>query len=230
MTRIVGTQARTRRRMALALVVATALVGLSATVAYGALGGFDTATGTGALASEAGGDQNTADGYNALNANTVGNQNTAVGFGTLLNNVSGIGNTAVGAGAGTFTGLNPNQFGTSNTYLGVNAAPANNAQLSHATAIGADATVGESFSLVLGAAGTNVGVDNASPNSIFQVGTGATGQFAGAYIQIPVVTQSGTPPSGACDNPLLVGRMVLQAVKSKVKLWVCTPALAWKAV
>ena len=69
MTRSVWTHLRTRRRLAVALAVTATLVGLTATVAYGALGGFDTQTGTGALASEAGGDFNTADGYNALNLN-----------------------------------------------------------------------------------------------------------------------------------------------------------------
>ncbi|HLJ68821.1 MAG TPA: hypothetical protein VKX16_15810, partial [Chloroflexota bacterium] len=44
---------------------------LSPAQVFAALGAHDTATGTGALASETTGDYNTADGYNAMNQNTT---------------------------------------------------------------------------------------------------------------------------------------------------------------
>src|SRR2546423_109930 len=83
------------------IVVAVALVLLAAGVvaAYGALSANDTATGTGALASEAGGNFNSAFGYNALNKNTTGSNNTAAGADALLLNTTGCCNTAAGENA-----------------------------------------------------------------------------------------------------------------------------------
>jgi hypothetical protein len=208
-----GTRTRPGRRLAVVLGLTVFVLGLAAASAYGGLGTFDTATGTGALANEAGGNDNTADGYNALNQN-----------------VTGIGNTAVGSGAGTFAGPSPNTFGVDNTYLGHNAGPASNAQLSDATAIGANATVNESHTIILGPAGTHVGIDTQAPASLLQVGTGAQADYPDGYIQVPLVQSSQPPPLGACDNPVLFGRMVIQYNKKKVTLWVCTPLQKWVKV
>ena len=57
-----------------------AAIGLCPAIAdAGTLGTQDTATGSGALNSENGGNANTADGYQALYFNTTGNNNTAGG-------------------------------------------------------------------------------------------------------------------------------------------------------
>jgi hypothetical protein len=97
--------------------------------AKAALNTHDTADGTGALASESGGDFNSAFGFDALNSNTTsiantaigafaldannGNDNTATGFNALFSNTTGNDNTATGAFA-----LNDNTTGSDNTANG----------------------------------------------------------------------------------------------------------------
>jgi trimeric autotransporter adhesin len=100
--------------------------------ALSAVAQTNTATGSGALASEAGGDYNTADGYYALHNDQTGSTNTAVGAYALSSNTDSGNNTAVGEGAlgsttasgNTATGaqaLASNQSGTYNTAIGYNA-------------------------------------------------------------------------------------------------------------
>jgi hypothetical protein len=91
--------------------------------AEAALDPSDTAYGTGALSSEAGGTHNSAFGFDALNHNTTGLYNTATGAFALYNNTtntssgqSGANNTATGASA-----LQGNTTGTANTASGLNA-------------------------------------------------------------------------------------------------------------
>jgi hypothetical protein len=81
--------------------------------AANALDPTDTATGTGALASENGGTRNTADGYNALHANTTGTNNTASGGYALYSNITGTYNTA-----GGYAALDQNVTGHYNTAGG----------------------------------------------------------------------------------------------------------------
>jgi hypothetical protein len=96
------------------LAVAIGLCPAAATA--GALAPSDTATGTGALASENGGYNNTADGYYALNQNTAGLGNTASGAHALLSNTTGSSNTASG-----YNALKSNTSGFSNTASGASA-------------------------------------------------------------------------------------------------------------
>lgn len=120
---------------------------------------------------------NTAVGQGALQLNTTGFFNVAVGNGALLT-MSGVGNVAVGVSAldglyttgaikvygssntavGTLAGAGAYQVvtsssvtqGTKNTFLGFNANQGTVQQLNNATAIGADARVYSSDTMVLG--------------------------------------------------------------------------------
>ena len=120
-------------------------------------GVHNTANGTNSLQSNTTGFNNTASGASALLANTTGSNNTASGFGALENNTAGLNNTASGWGA-----LENNNTGSANTALGYFANVASGA-LSNATAIGANASVALSNSLVLGN-GANVGIGTSAPN------------------------------------------------------------------
>ena len=93
----------------------------------------NTATGAGALLSNATGAFNTANGAFALFSNTDGPSNTAVGNMALFNNASGDRNTAVGESA-----MIGNTTGASNTAMGVSALR-NNTTGNFNTAIGHDA-------------------------------------------------------------------------------------------
>jgi hypothetical protein len=157
-------------------------------------GGVDnTAIGSSALAANngtTGGALNTAAGYNALTQNTTGYSNTAVGAQALESNLTGAGNTAVGSAAlGLSTGnyntsigyatIQSGNSGNYNTALGAEAGPSSltgvNA-LSGMTAIGANAKVSQSNSLVLGATAqgspgntwVSVGIGTDTPRSILE--------------------------------------------------------------
>jgi len=113
-------------------------------------GYYNTANGFGALQRNTTGYSNTANGDAALTFNTTGYQNTADGDASLLTNTTGINNTALG-------------------YL----ADVSAGDLTNATAIGANATVGESNSLVLGSingvngatSDVNVGIGTTTPEA-----------------------------------------------------------------
>src|ERR1044072_1468064 len=75
-------------------------------------GGFNTATGAGALLANTA-DQNTATGAGALLSNSTGGFNTANGSFALLSNTTGESNTAIGVDA-----LYSNTIGSNNTATG----------------------------------------------------------------------------------------------------------------
>jgi hypothetical protein len=129
-------------------------------------GSSDTATGVYALGGNTTGSNNTASGADALAINTSGNNNTAYGSGALMYNLSDSNNTAVGYLSG------PVGSGVSN-----------------ATAIGANAVVGESNALVLGS-GVDVGVGTSTP-------------AAALHINGPIAAPPGSLPSA--NNGLLLG-------------------------
>ncbi|MEO8234787.1 MAG: hypothetical protein ABI549_05180 [Flavobacterium sp.] len=78
-------------------------------------GGFNSAFGTYALASNTSGAGNTAIGYQSNTKAIIGNQNTALGYQSLFNSLSSY-NTAIG-----FRTLYSNTNGTGNTAVGINA-------------------------------------------------------------------------------------------------------------
>lgn len=128
---------------------------------YSNLGGENTALGEQALVSNSTGSDNTAAGYDTLANNADGGGNAAFGEYALFDNTSGNYNTAVGeqSGAG-ITGSS-----SSNTFLGFNASNSVN-PINNATAIGANAMVGESNALIMGGTGKNavaVGIGTATP-------------------------------------------------------------------
>jgi len=110
-------------------------------------------------------------GYRALSGNT-GAWNAAFGAWSLASNSSGDGNAAVGyqAGGGGET-LTANTTGSYNTFIGYNTVPSTTTQVTNATAIGANAAVGENNAMVLGSingvngatASTNVGIGTSTP-------------------------------------------------------------------
>lgn len=151
---------------------ANTAVGLQA-LTVDSSGGNNTAIGAIALFNNNGND-NTAAGYNTMASNTSGGGNAAFGDTALFSNTTGSDNTAVGFGAlGTGTG------GNQNTCIGASCTV--NGNLTNATAIGADAFVSQSNSLVLGCTSgvngcggnVNVGIATTTPSNILTIGKGA---------------------------------------------------------
>ncbi len=143
----------------------------------------NTASGFDALYSNTTGTQNTASGVQSLQSNCMpsvsctpgqGSYNAADGTYALLANTTGSFNT----GAGYFTGApvdGTNVTGSNNTALGAYARPSTGT-LTNATAIGANAVVGESNALVLGAitgvnngTSVNVGIGTSTPGHLLDV-------------------------------------------------------------
>jgi hypothetical protein len=127
-------------------------------------GGFNTADGGSALSSNTTGGFNSAMGALSLTSNTTGNNNIAAGESALLNNVSGSNCVAVGQFSGSSNTTEDN-----NTFIGYNANGA--IGITNATAIGANAVVSQSNSLILGN-GANVGIGESAPPELLSVGAG----------------------------------------------------------
>lgn len=167
----------------------------------------NTAVGTTALKANLAGASNTAVGVGALLENTYGTSNTALGASALQSNSQGVWNTAVGQGAGS-----SNITGNSNTFIGQGANPSSGG-LTNSTAIGANAVVGESNALVLGAPGVKVGIGTSAPAYTLDVQgsanftglvTFASGQtFPGAGTITGVTNGTGLTGGGTSGNVTL---------------------------
>jgi hypothetical protein len=183
----------------------------------------NTAVGNNALGANTTGSGNTAVGDRAMNANSNGTQNVGVGLTALFSNVGSNFNVAIGYDAlfsttgGSNTGLGhragfTNTAGFSNTFIGENAdASVNN--LTNATAIGADAVVSQSNSVVLGNI-ANVGIGTSSPSERLDVtgnvrfsGALMPNNLAGTSGQVLTSAGAGTPPTWA--NPSSFGWSLL---------------------
>lgn len=124
----------------------------------------NTAMGFNALASNSSGTDNSSYGSNSLLVNTS-SYNTAFGSNALIQNNGGQGNTAVG-----FFSMQGNTGGSLNTAMGY-LSTVGSGSLTNATAIGAQAMVSASNSLVLGSisglnssfSNTNVGIGTPTP-------------------------------------------------------------------
>jgi Chaperone of endosialidase len=130
-------------------------------------GVFNTSMGYNALFSANIGDYNTANGAYALYYNTTGEKNTAFGHLALAFNSTGNNNTAVGESA-----LQSNFTGSNNTAIG-NFANVSYPDLVYATAIGAGATVDNSYDMAFGNFGTHAwsfGRPSATVGYALQVG------------------------------------------------------------
>jgi hypothetical protein len=96
----------------------------------------------------------------------TGSFDTGMGYGALFFNSTGSYNTAVGAGAGE-----NNATGSSDTFIGAYA-DGNLNNLTNATAIGYEAKVGQSNTIVLGGTGSNavnVGIGTGAPISLLEM-------------------------------------------------------------
>jgi hypothetical protein len=188
----------------------------------------NSAVGAFALSNNIASSDNTAAGTAALAGNTTGATNSALGFDALTQNSSGNNNSALGEYAGGgLTSTFANTTGSNNTFIGANATPGTSTQLSDATAIGANAQVGESDALVLGASGVQVGVGTTTPRSLVQIGSPSTNY--GSYLQLPMVTSTAAPPAADCNSSTFAGRLVLQydPNKARTTLWSCSSAGVW---
>ncbi|MFL5762498.1 MAG: beta strand repeat-containing protein [Bacteroidia bacterium] len=151
-------------------------------------GGDNVAMGSGALSNANIATDDEAIGFFAMNQTTTGSYNVATGDHALQNTTTGTGNIAMGSGAGvTTTSTNSNITGSYNVFLGYESGPGTTTQLSNAIAIGKNALVTASNSMVLGGTGAdavNVGLGNTAPS--FKLDVTGTGRFTstlkvGAY-------------------------------------------------
>lgn len=155
-------------------------------------GAVNTAVGNNTLGQNTTGFYNTAIGYAAMEVSHTGSHNNAMGFQALAFNTAGNSNTAVGDFAGT-TGnsANANTTGSNNTFIGNSSGPGTSAQLNNATAIGANALVSQSNSMVLGDGTINVGIGTQTPSQALEVvGTVKAISFSGSGAGLTNVTAS----------------------------------------
>jgi len=145
----------------------------SYSLSYNTTGQYNDALGSTALLHNTSGSWNNAFGGAALQGNTSGGGNTAFGDSALVGNTNGWSNTAFGA-----SGLKSNTTGSSNTAIGSYAGYRDTgtqfytgAALSNATAIGANAQVQASNSIVLGSVDTltSVGIGTTVPTNFLSV-------------------------------------------------------------
>lgn len=157
----------------------------------------NTAVGTYAGFSQTTSGFNTDIGYSAGSYITTGLDNTSVGGLAAVQVTTGAGNTTVGFSAGE-----NNITGNYNTYLGYAASSsALSNSLTNATAIGANAAVSRSSSLVLGGTGdsaVNVGIGTTAPVAPMTIAADSTGT-RGVPIQLEI--QGVTNP----NQQLLIG-------------------------
>jgi hypothetical protein len=161
----------------------------------------NTVVGAWSMYSNQSGSNNTGSGESVLFSNTTGSGNTAIGERALIWNTTGSGNTAIGLAAGvTATSANANTSGSNNTFVGYQSGPATATQLTNATAIGANATVSASDTLVLGAPGITVAVGASSAATTLQVvgdvrvGTSGTNGCLQGF--------DGSPLAGTCSSDM----------------------------
>jgi hypothetical protein len=151
-------------------------------------------------------------GYYSLSSNTTGQYNTAMGDTALAGNTTGNTNSALGRWAGLY-----NATGSNNVYLGYNAGPdSSHAALSNSIAIGANAVVSQSNTMVLGGTGGNgvkVGIGTSTPAQTLSV-VGAIESTSGGFVFPDGTTQTTAGPrlSGGSSISATGTTVGLQAV------------------
>ncbi|HTD21223.1 MAG TPA: tail fiber domain-containing protein [Terriglobales bacterium] len=123
------------------------------------------------------GSYNTALGQGSFCGVTTGSNNVSVGFESVALMTTGSNNVAIGYQAG-YTAIpeNQNVSGNNNTWIGYQAGSGTPTQLFNSTAVGANALVSQSNSLVLGGTGVNavnVGIGTTMPANVFTIAQGA---------------------------------------------------------
>ncbi len=148
---------------------------------YNTTGYRNTALGYVSLYYNTTGYQNSASGSYSLYSNTTGYKNSALGSFSLYSNTTGIRNTASGYNAGR-----ANTTGSANSFFGYNAGyTGTTATISSSTAIGYEAQVATSSSLILGGTGvfnTWVGTGTTSPAAKFSIGQPANTSQGGIWL------------------------------------------------
>jgi hypothetical protein len=148
------------------------------------------------------GSNTTGVGHNALHSQTSGVNNTATGYGALVATTTGFANT----GSGLYALFN-NTTGTNNTAIGAYSGPiSGKGNLTNTTAVGANALVAQSNTLVLGNTTTtpgaefvNVGIGTASPVSSLEISVNKQGGLGPAL----TLTNPGGPSSSTNDSAAL---------------------------
>ncbi len=218
-------------------------------------GESNTGVGVGAMRNVTTGYLNNFFGSTAGSSNTVGNQNNFFGSNAGFSNVSAGANNFFGNFAGYLTTGGSNSFfghqagynnstgsgivafgrssgisnttGTNNTFIGFNTGSASTGTLTNATAIGYNAQVTASNSLILGN-GANVGIGTTTPTSKIQVvGTGTFGAAGVSALNLSAHTATLTA-SPATFRAAEIGAMTLsassaQTVTTASSLYVNTP-------
>src|SRR6266403_305735 len=148
---------------------------------FNTAGGFNSFFGTQSGFSNTTGVRNSFLGNQSGQANTTGSSNVLVGDNAGFNNTTGAGNTFVGQNSGA-----SNTTENQNTFIGVQANGA--AGISNATAVGANAMVTTSNTMVLGTNAVTVQVPgNLNVNGTF---TGSIPAGSGNYIQNTTTQQA----------------------------------------
>jgi hypothetical protein len=150
-------------------------------------GSGNVASGYAALVANTVGQYNTASGWVALDTNTTGNYNTAIGFNTLSFNTTGSYNVAIGIGAGATVDESAGT-GSDNAALGPGA-HFGTGSITNATAVGANAEVDQSNTMVLGCtAGVNgcqtttqIGIGTSNPDNLLTVNGSADKPGGGSW-------------------------------------------------
>lgn len=145
------------------------------------------------------GERNSFFGQGAGHNTTTGSNNTFVGSGAGSRTTTGIRNTFLGMEAGQNTVDDFNATGNANTFVGYRAGPTAG-DLTNATAIGANARVSQSNSLVLGN-DVNVGIGTSTPGSLLTV-AGVIESTTGG-IKFPDGTVQSTAGGGGVVNAIL---------------------------
>jgi hypothetical protein len=145
-------------------------------------GNNNTSYGRESLASLLNGSDNVAVGLQSLFNATTSSFNTSVGYQSLWADTTGQNNTALGlfaGGGGSVLSDTQTTIDNTMTFLGYKATRASSVAsttaLSNATAVGANATVGESNALVLGN-GVSVGIGTSTPLASLHIYQGGSGQ------------------------------------------------------
>ena len=202
-------------------------------------GSQNTTTGTFSLSDNTTGIRNTANGYFALNDNITGSDNTGIGgrslmlnntgsnnsgfgYGSLLRNTSGNFNVALGYFSGQY-----NLTGSYNIIVGAYA-DVISPDLINASAIGYNAKVATSNSMVLGGTGADavkVGIGTTAPAEELEVvGDVRTSSLAGTGTRMVQADANGTltPLAEGTASQVLLGTGVWGAVPASTSEWSLT--------